>query len=269
MKKLIIRDDDTCFFTAPHDLDKAFDNLISKGFKVTLSVIPETSGIFRTKRLSPELQLERKCVWDNAELVAYICDRMKKREVDLSLHGFTHEYKEFPAIIPELKWKSATLVERELKVAISNYKKSFGKDIKSFVPPSNALSAETAAVIARWGLNISGVIETDFNRSLTISSFFNYCYKIFYKAVTGRTIPYVLDYRSHKELTYHNITPNANVDEVYRALEFCSRKNLPFVLSSHYWELLDDSDLMTEHRKICHTALDLGYQPAFLDDAFL
>lgn len=267
-KKLVIRDDDTCYFTQPLELSDIYRNLYELGIKVTLSVIPETTGEFRTVSLSSEPSNKKMKVWQNHELLQYINHRKSRSEVDIVLHGLTHEYQFSDRVVAELKWKDPKIAEVELETAIKSFRQHFGKEIKSFVPPSNALSRDVARIIAAKGLNISGVIEVGFNRPVSVHSIINYICKISYKLITRRTIPYVLNYGSHKELTFYNLTPSSNIDELYNSLYYCARKKLPFVLSTHYWELRDNESLRIHLHNLVNTALDLGYDPAFLDEVF-
>lgn len=268
-KKLVIRDDDTCYHTKPSELEDIFNELHRIGAKVTLSVIPETTGEFRTINLNSSKTNGKKKVWENTELVEYINRRKALNELDVTLHGFTHEYKLLKELTPELKWKDAGTVELELRDATKNFREYFGKELKSFVPPSNALSRDVAAVISKNGLHISGVIERSFNRRFNLRSALNYSTKILYKVLTGRTVPYVLNYGSNKELTFYNLTPSVNVDDLSEQLEFCARNNYPFVLCTHYWELRDNAHLKISLNELVKRALDLGYEPVFLDEVFL
>jgi hypothetical protein len=266
-KLLAIRDDDTCFFTNPDELNVAFGSQISKGIKITLSVIPNTNGKFRYTNLSKHGTIKRRKFWENLELNNYLKNRIYKNEIDVVMHGFTHEYSK--EAVPELKWKDAELARIQLIDAFNDFEKYLHKKIKTFVPPSNALSSEIAKVICSHGLNISGVIEKNFNRPINIYSMCNFIRKVSFKLTRGFTIPYVLNYGSHKELTFYNLTPSANINKLNRELAYCAKFNLPFVLTTHYWELLKNPKLLNELDLLTDKALSLGYEPVFLDDVFL
>ena len=140
----------------------------------------------------------------------------------------------------------------------------FGCEVNTFVPPSNGIAKDVSTVLDKLGVNASAVIELNFNRSIDAYSLCNYLLKIYYRLFTGQTVPIVLRYRRHKELAYNNLTPSADVDKIYKSLEYCNKKRLPFVLSTHYWELNQNSYLKRELENIYKFALSLGYQSSFL-----
>ena len=91
--KFAIRDDDTSYFTAPEELEKAYD-FIKEGC-ISLSVVPNTVYTHKNTvfpygkdNLCGEFDISR-----NKELVDYLKQNKKENRYDILLHGYNHEYK--------------------------------------------------------------------------------------------------------------------------------------------------------------------------------
>lgn len=264
-KAFVIRDDDTCFHTDPEELTDAFGALWALEAKVSLSVIPFTDGKFGDVSIGKYRNGPKRYFYENLSLINFLNRYIDMGLIEPVIHGFDHEYiQKDGKWISELRWKSPSQVKNNLKESQKLFSEYFGCEVNTFVPPSNGITKDVSVVLDMLGVNASSVIELNFNRRIDAYSLYNYLLKIYYRLFTGRTVPIVLRYRRHKELAYYNLTPSANVDNIYKSLQYCNKKGLPFVLSTHYWELNENSYLKREMENIYNFAMRFGYQSRFL-----
>ena len=93
---ILLRDDDTNFFTNTKMLESIYSEAWNEGFKVSLSVIPCQSGIDdpcappreRITGLSYSIA-------DNPSLINYLKGKVLKGEVEILQHGFHHTFDHF------------------------------------------------------------------------------------------------------------------------------------------------------------------------------
>ena len=121
--KVAIRDDDTCYFTAPETLERVYHDVWDR-VPVCLATVPCAIGYERAG-IPPEhwhsgaaFPLEQ-----NRELVPFLKDAVTRRRVTIALHGYTHQdYPdgfEFQAA-PDLaaagaRWPAGTRVTRSIR----------------------------------------------------------------------------------------------------------------------------------------------------------
>ena len=92
--RFCIRDDDTCFFTRPEELERAY-GLITQSGPVSLAVVPFCRA--GTSKAVPE-QLRR--TWsvhplhENVELVEYLREKVRAGRFEIMLHGYHHDERE-------------------------------------------------------------------------------------------------------------------------------------------------------------------------------
>ena len=105
-KRVIIRDDDTSFFTTPQMLDAVYGRLWEAGIPVSLAVVPAVRGdtriLYREDHpydpgIPPRYRGDSMLhpITDNAELCAYLNEKITAGLVEICLHGYTHSYYEF------------------------------------------------------------------------------------------------------------------------------------------------------------------------------
>ncbi len=293
MKKVFIaiRDDDINFWTKPNDLEKLYGDFFNKGGKVSLAVIP-----YSWKQVNPgvesafyiEKDIGRKYIFENKELVDYLTEKIKENRIEIMLHGFDHVYgvkfngevrfldkltreeinqtKVKYEFIPECIYKSPEELEKDLRMGKQILEDTFGIEIKVFVPPGNALSKDCVGIVAKLGMNISGIVGKTFNRPLSLKSLINFSKKIYWRVRYGLPYPFVMDYGTHKELVAYALTPATNIKKLEQIYEMCKNLKAPFTISTHYWEVLKNETLLQTFKKFLEK-LDIS-RVTFLKDIF-
>src|SRR6476659_5791271 len=92
---ILLRDDDTNFFTRPQMLDSIYSQAWEDGFKVSLSVVPNQSGIDDVC-IPPEMRKTHSDypLSDNKELVKFLKTRVDNKSIEILQHGFYHKNAE-------------------------------------------------------------------------------------------------------------------------------------------------------------------------------
>ncbi len=261
-----IRDDDTSYWTQTEQLQKLYLDSIEKGLKVSLAVVPKSvETIERGNRKF--LYQNNNChyIYENKKLVEFLKYYIKKGQVEIMLHGYDHSYcvkigtenifldanlrkkvgttKQLE-FVPECIHKSEALLEKQLQEGKQILEDTFETKVRVFVPPSNALSAQTVLLVEKLGLNISGTITNKFNRKIDLYSLSVYLKKAFWKITTHDvSYPKVMKYKRHKELIGYSFTPSTNGKRFQKQYEYCKMHHYPFTLAIHYWELLENNEL--------------------------
>ena len=90
---VVIRDDDTNFFTTTNMLESIYSEAWSKGFKVSLSVVPFQRGI-NDISVPPDMRRSGKyySVADNKALTCFLRDKISKSQIEILEHGLSHDY---------------------------------------------------------------------------------------------------------------------------------------------------------------------------------
>lgn len=289
--KLAIRDDDLSYWTSPKEIENLYGTYFDKGVKVSFAVVPNSfqlhHGGDRTKFYLDE---ERRPIYENHGLVQYIRDRIHNGNVEIMLHGYDHSYcieqngrnvflsknvreqvgnTNQLVFVPECMHKEDGLLERQLKEGKEILEDTFGVKVKMFVPPSNALRAGAVRIVEQLGMNISGTMLPGFNRDKDIYSFMVYTKKLLWR-MRGKKIsyPYVMNYKSHKELTGYALTPKTNMEKLNQQLQYCEEKKLYATIATHYWELLENDNLRTQLYRILDLALEKEYTMVGLSEIF-
>jgi len=262
-----IRDDDTSFWTKPEELEQLYGWFFERGGKVSLAVIP-----YSWKQINPGMDKDfyidrssgRRFIYENKALVDYLHDKIKENRIEIMQHGYDHvygvkyngkiefldknvreelrDYKNY-CYLPECLYKSSLELEKDLKEGKEILEDTFKVKVKIFVPPGNAISKESVKIVAKIGLHISGIMEKSMNRPINVRTLINYGKRIYWKLKYNLPYPFVMDYGTHKELVAYALTPSTDLDWFYRVFKFCREVRAPFVLATHYWEILRDNKL--------------------------
>ncbi|MDX2140252.1 MAG: DUF2334 domain-containing protein [Chloroflexota bacterium] len=153
---LILRDDDTSYFTTPAMLEQVYASIWEKHQPVCLSVIPQHYANIQVPHLGvdPNVapayrgQEQRYSVLDNASLCAWLNDLVKQGLVEILLHGYDHVWCEFAS--PDLDD-----LRRRLRDGRALLEKAFPHaPITSFIAPYNAVTNASIDLILSEGLNL-------------------------------------------------------------------------------------------------------------------
>lgn len=180
-KYICLRDDDTNYFTDINELIDGYGCLWGQ-IPITLGVVPFSHGsqgkmyemeVFPNKykalrnwelNATPEMLSDYHKlhpVGDNQELVKELKRLIHIEKLEIAQHGVSHRYNEFG---PETTCKQLSLPSiRDGKEYLS---KLFGKEIKTYIPPSNTLDQVCAKYIGDIGMNILSCGDVLYNNNI-------------------------------------------------------------------------------------------------------
>jgi peptidoglycan/xylan/chitin deacetylase (PgdA/CDA1 family) len=228
-----IRDDDTSYFTAPDDLDRAYGEITRQG-PVSLAVVPfhraGTSGVV------PERYRGRWTVHplhENRELVEYLRAGISAGRYEIMLHGYHHDDSDGTAEFA----RSKNIGER-MREGRSYLEDLLGTRIRVFVPPWNTIGASGLRALAREGLHLGGAAGLRGGWSpLSIATWRNWLRLRSWQRKGGIGVPWVLDLGDHREIPGTPVTPSASFAENRARFQTARAMGGVFCLATHYWEM--------------------------------
>ena len=233
---VILRDDDTCFYTKPSDLEAAFGGL--PAVPVSLSVVPFAAYEHRgTYPFRPEEPREGYAdIADNQPLVSYLNEQFASGRYCLMLHGIHHEYH--PRGDGEWDTEMRVLPYSRILEGILDGKRHleqlFGREISTFIGASNDISADCEAALDEIGLHTNYMIYKKFNRRFNLHNVLNYLRANIYRAFTHKRYAGVLRCRRHCEVLSF---PFENLEQMKECYRKCKESGHPLVVYTHYWSL--------------------------------
>ncbi len=156
---LIIRDDDTSFFTTPALLDQIYGQLWAHSLPVCLAVIPAQNANTRVlhradQRYDPSIPphyrgIEQNfLITDNHELCAFLNDKISAGLVEIMLHGYSHSHYEFMS-------DDAEELQQKLTAGLAILKSAFpAATTQIFIAPYDKVSAVALELILGMGLSL-------------------------------------------------------------------------------------------------------------------
>jgi len=267
MVQLIIRDDDTNYFTKVSDLKRVYSEI--PDFPVSFAVVPTVTDVSTIGACSDTKgNLIPRYVGENAELVEYLKKRLKEGTCDVLLHGITHGYRfdKSGGRQAEMVWRDE---EEDLCGTIKHWKEDFEQlfdyPINCFVAPSNSIGKHAIKAVYKCGLNFSGIISIKYERDLDLRTIRNYLKRVYVRAVDGFAYPGIMDYGTHKEL---NATFHSEYDYLVELFKYCNNHNYPMAINVHYWQMRDDPIYYKGLFQFIKYAIDKGAIPTRLSDVF-
>ena len=237
--KIVLRDDDTCFYTKPEELETAFSGL--EDVPISISVIPfaayEHRGTFPYKNCVQRTDFPD--IEENQELVSYLKQKLDSGKYELLLHGIHHQYKENGngEWITEMRSLPYSAMRAGIIRGKRHLEAIFSTRITAFVGPSNDISADCAAILDELGINTNYMVFKKINRRITLVNVVNYLRCNVYRVVKGGRYAGVLCYRNHKEVCSF---PFEGYEQARRLYTKCRQAGHPLVLYTHYWSLIED-----------------------------
>jgi len=256
--KFAIRDDDTCYFTDPADLERVYHDVWEQ-VPVCLATVPfaigyERAGIPREHWHDGEaFALER-----NGALTAFLKSLITSRRATIALHGYTHQ--DYP---DGFEFQAAPDPERRLSDGLRYLRATLDATLSIFVPPHNALSKRGLAAVGAAGLDILGSFLS-FRPSMRPWDYMtpaNWLRITQFRWSTGRTkrdrliYPHVLRYVDHAEFGCHSLVPGTTFDGLKKAFDEARSVGGDFCLATHYWEV-DDAMKQVLLRLVDYAARD-------------
>jgi hypothetical protein len=146
---ILIRDDDTNFFTRTNMLESVYSKAWEEGFKVGLAVVPFQKGTddvsvppnMRTKDLNFSVS-------DNEGLVRFLKNKIRDRTIEVLQHGFSHD------ISNGGRWEFGKDLDKrkEIELGRNILKQAFEVNPKFFVPPGEDISNRNVRTLVELGL---------------------------------------------------------------------------------------------------------------------
>lgn len=238
--KVALRDDDTCYFTAPEMLERVYHDVWDR-LPVCLATVPFTIGYERQGIPREHWQSGEAFALDrNAGLVAFLKDAIARGRASIALHGYTHQ--DYP---DGFEFQAAPDPERRVRDGLQYLQTTLTPRVSIFVPPHNALSKRGLAAVSGAGLNLLGSflsfrpsMRPWDRRTLT-----NWWRVRRFRAATGRrktdlyVYPHVLRYPRHAEFGCHSLVPSTTLEQLVEGFEEARRLGGDFCLATHYWEV--------------------------------
>ena len=135
---ILIRDDDTNFFTRADMLESIHSKAWDKGFKVSLSVVPFQKGM---DDVSVPPETRKTCllysITNNDNLIRFLKDKIQLQLIEVLQHGFSH------SIVGGYRGEfgiNTSSQESNLKSGIETLKQAFDIMPRFFVPPYDDIS---------------------------------------------------------------------------------------------------------------------------------
>jgi predicted deacetylase len=240
--KFALRDDDTCYFTAPESLERVYHDVWNR-VPVCLATVPraigyERAGIPREHWTSGQSFP----LGDNRALVPFLRDAVAQGRATIALHGYTHQ-----DYAGGFEFQAAPDPERRVNDGLRELTDTLGTPISVFVPPHNALSKRGLAAVSASRLNLLGSFLS-FRPSMRPwdrETLANWWRVRGYRAATGRgktdrfVYPHVLRYRRHAEFGCHSLVPGTTLETLTAGFDEARRAGGDFCLATHYWEVDD------------------------------
>jgi hypothetical protein len=255
--RFCIRDDDTCFFTTPDDLERAYGEIMKTG-PISLAIIPFCRA--GSNRAVPEKLRGRWSVHplhENRALVSWLRARISAGRFEPMLHGYHHDDRE-----AKTEFVNGTDLARKVSHGRRYLEDLLGAPVRVFVPPHNAIGRRGLKAIAREGLHLGGVAGLCSGWSWLSPASLKTWRKLRKWRASGNVgIPWALDLTDHKELAGNPVTPLSRFRESLRRFDEANRVDGVFCAATHYWEFdhpTEDPDCRTvgDHlRKLIQQAL--------------
>jgi hypothetical protein len=240
--KVAIRDDDTCYFTSPAELERVYSGIWDR-LPICLATIPFAKGY-------PSPAVPRR-YWDsgeafalerNAEVTSFLRELVASGHATIALHGYTHE--DFP---DGWEFQAAPDPDRRVREGLSYLRQSLAAPVSIFVPPHNALSKRGMAAVRASRLNLLGSFLSfrPSRRPFEPQTIPNWIRVQRFRLRTGRSrrdalvYPFPLRYGSHAEFGCHSVIPATTLADLVAGFEEARAFGGDFCLATHYWEVDD------------------------------
>lgn len=246
--RIVIRDDDTSYFTESHALELVYQPLWQRHLPVCLSIIPAHFSdkpfdyFGRGLEHDPNIPYEYRgssrhyVILDNEHLCEQLQVRVSNGLVEPVLHGFSHKFHEF------------ALEDRRQLMNLLNAGSAIlgllfpASPPTTFVAPYDYLSAVATELLLQSGYNICTPLSTLKNNGILTHKFEGDILSV--RATDGQFS--ALSYGAQLVLTSDNYffndldSPDECLRNANNALEQALSTNSPFfICTNHYWQFSD------------------------------
>ena len=234
-----IRDDDTCFFTTPDDLERAYGAITERG-PVSLAVVPYCRA--GSNKAVPEALRNAGSVHplhENPALVRYLRHRVSAGRFEIMLHGYYHDDVHGQ---PEFSVDDRDL-ERRVVEGRRYLEELLDTTVRVFVPPHNAIGRRGLRAVARAGLHLGGAAGVRGGWPLTSPGTWAVWWRLRrWRVDGGHGVPWVIDCGDHCEIAGNPVTPLSRLERNRTALKQAAEVGGVFCAATHYWELSTPSE---------------------------
>jgi peptidoglycan/xylan/chitin deacetylase (PgdA/CDA1 family) len=232
--KVIIRDDDTSFFTQPALLDKIYEPLWKNNYPICLAVIPaQRSDVIVEHRpnrpYDPSIpaayrgQTMEHPVLRNRELCAYLNEKAREGLVEICLHGYSHSYMEFTTDDESLLKQKLAVGKQLLAEALPD------ATIRTFIAPYDRLSKTALQLVYKAGFHLCTNSE-NLRPFPSLSGIYPYAA---YRLSNGLRL-----FTCNEYLFTHRDNPD---ESLAKARERLTTESI-LIIANHYWTFFYDWD---------------------------
>ena len=263
MMKIVIRDDDLCYYSRFSDFLNVYEKL---NIPVSISLVPFGVSDHADKRPFFVEGGDAKSVEFNFDLCNQLRAGIKQKKYEIMLHGFTHEYKEENGrYIPEMVWRSKEESDKFFNVSLLLFERVFNIRPAVFISPSDKCKKSLFPLLKKYKLNYCGLIDKLTSRPFSYKTFRNYLRRQFSRIKYGYPYCGVMKYSGWKEIqTFQKL------DFEYLISVFTKYKKMgsPMVIETHYWHLRDNPAEYKKLEMFINWAKNNGAEFTFMSDIF-
>ena len=228
-----IRDDDTCYFTSPEQLESAYGDFTRYG-PVSLAIVPFCrAGTSKGVPARFRGQWSVHSLHENEALVAYLRAGIAEGRYEAMLHGYHHD--EFHGK-PEFAYGGDLM--RRIDHGRKYLEDILHTKVRVFVPPHNAIGRQGLLAVTHAGLHLGGIggMRKCWPR-LSRKNWRLWFQLRHWQRTGGVGIPWVLDLGDHREIAGNPVTPSSSFQKNRAILDRAIAMNGVFCAATHYWEL--------------------------------
>jgi peptidoglycan/xylan/chitin deacetylase (PgdA/CDA1 family) len=206
---------------------------------------------------------------DNDGLVGYLKRLLASGRAAPMLHGLSH--KNFP---DGFEFQVGPDLVGRLRRGQAELERLFGRPIRTFVPPHNALSRRGIQALDEAGLDVLGSFLSfrPSQKPWGSTTLANYLRLTLFRLRTRRgrrsrlIYPFPLRYKNHAEFGCHLLLPWTTAEELLGGFEEARRLGGDYCLATHYWEI--DDHMVTVLRTVVDHAERAGARFVAADALF-
>lgn len=230
--KFIVRDDDTCAFTTPEELNDCYESVWDK-VPINLSVTPfRIPGNSHTVPSSYKGCMKPMALHENYELLSFLKEKYREGKLSFALHGYNHTK---PKGLPE--YVGETDLYNKTKKGKHYLEKVLGVSaIDTFVPPNNGIGKEGLEAVVGNGLNLVGIpplLKLKY-RMVRPENILKYVRVKYYMDIKKMALPFVLRFSDHSEVGYYSVTPSQTFQSLLHGFHECRKRDGVFIFAVHY-----------------------------------
>lgn len=254
--RFAIRDDDTNFYTQPHELESCYSQ-VWNDFPPTLSLISKVKGnwLYWIHQIYKDKQDTDWEAWKNDDtehpieqneaLVSFLKNKIAEGKLDISFHAKYHRNGD--PVPPEGRSNNYVLgaeyfttryLAEDIKAEVQHLDKLLNANITVFTPPQNLLSETGYKSVLDAGLNLCGGGIPFYKKEKNVKGLYNIGKQLTFKLLHRESdYPKVLRYSNHNEIAYHYpLQPTTKLEELKYDFDMVRKYDGDFVLSTHYVE---------------------------------